>query len=149
MYMYWNPASALTTESLDGYLPNLLGIKYSWPPPRPICIDFWAKSTKGRIQGMSMIGQWGALLHRQWSKSNWEDMLIFLALSFWHILVSCIGLSHFHLLPFKYIYGAKCLIFIHVCTFHVKENSARLQWYSCARYKAPWSLVVLSHFCEF
>ena len=24
--------SALTIESLDGYLPNLVGIKYSWPP---------------------------------------------------------------------------------------------------------------------
>ena len=32
----------LTTENLDGYLPNLEGIKYSWQPH--ICIDFWAKS---------------------------------------------------------------------------------------------------------
>ena len=31
--MYWNPESALTTELLDGYLSNLVGIKYSWPPP--------------------------------------------------------------------------------------------------------------------
>ena len=61
-----------------------------------------------------------------------------LMFSFWHILVSCIGL--FHLLPFKYFYGAKCLIYINLCTFHVKENSARLQWYSCARYKAPGPL---------
>ena len=29
MYMYGNTESAFTTESLDGYLPNLLGIKYS------------------------------------------------------------------------------------------------------------------------
>ena len=53
----------------------------------------------------------------------------------------CIGLSHFHFLPFKYFYGAKCFIYINLCTFHVKENSARLQWYSCARYKAPGPLV--------
>ena len=70
-------------------------------------------------------------------------MFIFLAFSFWHILVSCMWLSHFHLLvlPFKYIYDAKCLIYIHLCTFYVKENSARLQWYSCARYKDPGPLV--------
>ena len=30
MYMYWNTESALTTESLDGYLPNLVGKKYSF-----------------------------------------------------------------------------------------------------------------------
>ena len=29
--MYMNTESALTTESVDGYLPNLVGIKYSWP----------------------------------------------------------------------------------------------------------------------
>ena len=29
MYMYGNTESALTTESLDGYLPNLVGIQYS------------------------------------------------------------------------------------------------------------------------
>ena len=63
--------------------------------------------------------------------------------SFWHVLVPCIGLSHFHLLPFKYFYGAKCLIYSNLCTFHVKENSARLQWYSCARYKAPGPLVLI------
>ena len=77
---------------------------------------------------------------------NWEEVLIFLVFSFWHILVSCIKLSHFHLLPFKYIYGAKCLIYIHLCTFHVKENSARLQWYSCARYKAPGPLVIFNSY---
>ena len=31
MYMNGNTESALTTESLDGYLPNLVRIKYSWP----------------------------------------------------------------------------------------------------------------------
>ena len=60
--MYWNTESALITESLDGYLPNLVGIKYSWPPH--ICIDFWAKSAKGRIQDRAIIGQWGVLLQR-------------------------------------------------------------------------------------
>ena len=29
MYMYGNTESALTTESLDGYLPNLVEMKYS------------------------------------------------------------------------------------------------------------------------
>ena len=28
MYMSLNTESALTTESIDGYLPNLVGIKY-------------------------------------------------------------------------------------------------------------------------
>ena len=28
MYMYGNTKSVFTTESLDGYLPNLVGIKY-------------------------------------------------------------------------------------------------------------------------
>ena len=37
----------------------------------------------------------------------------------------------------------QCLIYINLCTFHVKKNSARLQWYSCARYKAPGPLVIL------
>ena len=60
---------------------------------------------------------------------------------FWCVLMSCIGLSHFHLFSFKYFDGAKCLIYINLCTFHVKKNSARLQWYSCARYKAPGPLV--------
>ena len=53
VYMYWNTESALTTESLDGYLPNLVGIKYSWPPH--ICIDFWAKSAQVWIQGRAII----------------------------------------------------------------------------------------------
>ena len=32
--------------------------------PPHICIDFWAKSAKGRIQGRAIIDQWGALLRR-------------------------------------------------------------------------------------
>ena len=42
---------------------------------------------------------------------------------------------------FNHVNGAKCLIHINLCTFHVKKNSTRLQWYSCARYKAPGPLV--------
>ena len=63
--------------------------------------------------------------------------------SFWHDLAFYIGLSHFHLFSFKYFNGAKFLIYINLCTFHVKKNSARLQWYSCARYKTPGPLVNL------
>ena len=59
---------------------------------------------------------------------------------FWHVLVSCIELIHFHLFSFKYFNGARWLICINLCTFHVQKNSARLQWYSCARYKAPLPL---------
>ena len=29
--------------------------------PPHICIDFWAKSAKGRIQGRAIIRQWGAV----------------------------------------------------------------------------------------
>ena len=29
-----------------------------------ICIDFWAKSAQGRIQGRAIIGQWVALRQR-------------------------------------------------------------------------------------
>ena len=29
-----------------------------------ICIDFWAKSALGQIQGRAMIGKWGAPLQR-------------------------------------------------------------------------------------
>ena len=63
--------------------------------------------------------------------------------SFWHVLVSCIGLGLSNLFSFKYFNGAKCLIYINLCTFHVKKNRARLQWYSCARYKAPGPLVYI------
>ena len=124
------------------------------PPPPHIWIDFWAESAKGQIQGRAIIGQWGAILHRTLQQQTeyiaiWEEVLIFLAFSFWDILVSCMWLSHFHLLPFKYIYGAKCLIYIHLCTFHVKDNSARLQWYSCTQYKAPGPLVLLVQLWEF
>ena len=57
--------------------------------------------------------------------------------------MSCIGLGHFHLFSFKYFNGAKCLIYINLCTFHVKKNSSRLQRYSCARYKAPGPQVII------
>ena len=46
MYMYGNTESALTAESLDAYLPNLVGIKYSLPPH--ICFDFGPNPPRGR-----------------------------------------------------------------------------------------------------
>ena len=52
MYMYGNTESALYTD--DVFLPNFVGIKYSWPPH--ICIDFMVKSTQGWIQGGAKIG---------------------------------------------------------------------------------------------
>ena len=52
---------------------------------------------------------------------------------------------------FNHVNGSKCLIHINLCTESdlfpflfsciQKKNSTRLQWYSCARYKAPGSLV--------
>ena len=53
---------------------------------------------------------------------------------------------------FNHVAGAKCLIYIKLCTesdlfpflfscILKKKNSTRLQWYSCARYKAPGPLV--------
>ena len=71
-----------------------VSLNYSWtPPPSPlhICIDFWTKCAKGQIQGRAIIGQWGPfstglysnkLNIWQWSKSIWEEVLIFLAFSF-------------------------------------------------------------------
>ena len=118
MYMYGNTESAFTTELLDGYLPNLVGIKYSWPPH--ICIDFWAKSAQGRIQGRAIIGQWGALLQMTSLESEGysnkqciamikkhlgRSVVIFgsiLMSSFWHGLVLCIGLNYFDWFFFKY-----------------------------------------------
>ena len=71
-------------------------------------------------------------------------MLIYLV-PFWCLVFDMFCVVYwtwsFPLLPLKYFYGAKCLIYIYLYTFHVKENSARLQWYSCARYKAPGPLV--------
>ena len=61
MYMYGNTESALTTESLDGYLPNLVGIKYSWP--RAFVLTS-GPNPPGAIQGRAIIGQWEALLQR-------------------------------------------------------------------------------------
>ena len=85
----------------------------------------------------------------------------------WHIVLRCticgpLGLLFFDMFwcctvldlvistYFNPVNGAKCLIHINLCTesdlfpFHVfkKKNSTRLQWYSCARYKAPGPLVL-------
>ena len=92
----------------------------------------------GWIQGRAMMCQWGALLQRT-SSSDWKATEVY----FWHVLMSCIGLNHFHLFSFKYFNWTKYLIYMNLCTFHVKKNSARLQWYSCARYKAPGPLVYI------
>ena len=55
---------------------------------------------------------------------------------------------------FNHVNGAKCLIHINLCAESdlfpflfsciYKKNSTRLQWYSCARYKAPGPLVYRS-----
>ena len=34
----------------------------------------------------------------------------------------CIGFSQLHLFSFKYFNGAKCLIYINLCTFHVNKT---------------------------
>ena len=124
-----------------------------------ICIDFWVKSVKAWIQGRAILGQWGAILQRTSSelegysnkpkciamiKSMWEDVFgSILMSSFWYVLVSCIGLSHFHFLfSFKYFNGAKCLIYINLCTFHVKKILQDCN-YTCARYKTPRPLVFI------
>ena len=62
MYMYGNTESSLTTESLDGYLPNLVGI--STHDPRTFALTFGPNPPRGRIQGRAIIGQLGALLQR-------------------------------------------------------------------------------------
>ena len=49
-------------ESPDGYLPNLVGIKYS--RPHTIVIDFLVNSAQGWIQGVAKIGHGGPLLQR-------------------------------------------------------------------------------------
>ena len=98
-----------------------------------ICIGFWAKSAQWSIQGRAILGQWGALLQRTSSSelqgySNKQNVIwkhsgrivvIFGSIptsGFWHGLVLCIGLNHFHLFSFKYFNGAKCLIYIN-CVF--------------------------------
>ena len=77
------------------------------------------------------------------------EVLLFLV-PFWcqgFDIVWCrVRLSYFDLFSFKYFNGATCLIFINLCTFHVKKNSARLQWYSCARYKTLGPLFFSFHF---
>ena len=164
MYMYGNTESALTTESLDGYLPNLVGITYSWPPYW-ILGQICQGADPGQENNRSMrdpgpfskgflLQSWRATAtnimysNGQWSKSIWEEVLLFLV-PFWrHVfdMVWCIGLCYFDFFSFKYSNKAKCLIYINLCTFHVKKNSLSLQWYSCARYKAPEPLVTLCLF---
>ena len=149
------------TESLDGYLPNLVGLNYLWPPH--ICIDFGPNPPRGGSEqghNRSIMGpspkdffRVGRLQQQTESVAMVNDIKpfgkkccnSFFFGPFWSIVFTCIGLcigrSHFDLFSFKYFNGAKCLISINLCTFHVKKNSARLQWYSCARYKAPGALV--------
>ena len=72
-------------------------------------------------------------------------MLLFLV-SFWRLVFDIVWCCILELVISTYflsniLMGEKCLIYINLCTFHVKKNSARLQWYSCARYKAPGPLV--------
>ena len=54
--------SALTTESLDGYLPNLEGIKYSCT--RTIVLTFGPNRSRGGSRLGPKIGQGGPLLQR-------------------------------------------------------------------------------------
>ena len=53
MYMYGSTESARTTESLNGYLPNLVGIKYY--DPRIFVLTFGPKTDQGQIQGRAII----------------------------------------------------------------------------------------------
>ena len=62
MNMYGSTESVLTTESLDGYFTKHGKDKVFMTPH--ICIDFWAISAQGRIQGRAMQGQKGVLLQR-------------------------------------------------------------------------------------
>ena len=123
MYMYWNTESALTTESLDGYLPNLVGIKYSWPahlywPLGQISqgADLghghnWSmrgpspKDVLFRVGRLQQQTEYIAMIWKHLGR-NVDIFGSILTFSFWHVLLSCIGLSHFHLLPFKYFYWA-------------------------------------------
>ena len=115
-----------------------LGQGCNWTMRGPSPKDFFFRV--GRLQQQT---EYIAMIYKHLGRSV-DICGSILTFSFWHVLVWCIGLSHFHFLPFKYFYGAKCLIYINLCTFHVKENGARLQWYSCAWYKAPGPLVFSS-----
>ena len=164
--MYWNTESALTTESLDGYLRlgrdkvlknpcafvlNLGQISqgadpgqgHNWSKRGPSPKEFFF-----RVKMLQQQTEYIAMIYKHLGRSV-DIFGSILTFTFWHVLVSCSGLSHFHCLPFKYFYGAKCLIYINLFTFHVNENSARLQRYSRARYKAPGPLVsILICFCK-
>ena len=88
-------------------------------------------------------------MYRNDLESIWEEVLLFLV-PFWRLGFDTFWCCVLDLVIFSYFLsnifnGAKCLIYINLCTFHVKKNSARLQWYSCARYKAPGPLVLLVH----
>ena len=142
MYMYWNTESALTTESLGGYLPNLVGIKYLRTPAHL----YWllGQIRQGADQGQGH-NWWMRGLFERTSSSElfWrlQQQTEYIAMIYKHLGRSVDIFCSILTLSFWLVYWTKCLIYINVCTFHVKENSARLQWYSCARYKAPGPLV--------
>ena len=99
-----------------------------------LCLGFSANSTRGRIQGGSKIGQWGFPSQKdffvrfegysnkpntwQWSKSIWEEALLFLV-PFWSQFSTrfgrLFGLSHFGVFNAIYIelYAVKCFICIY------------------------------------
>ena len=84
-------------------------------------------------------------------------MLLFFFVPFWCLVFDmfwcCAVLDLVISTYFNHVNGAKCLIHINLCTESdlfpfifsciYKKNSTRLQWYSCARYKAPGPLVYL------
>ena len=143
--------------------------EYSWLPH--ICIDFWAKSAQWWIQGRAIIGQWGpfskGLLLQSWKATATNRMYSSDLTAygkkwcyFFFVPFQCLVFDMFWcctVLDFvistylNHVNGAKCLIHINLCTESdlfpflfsciLKENSTRLQWYSCARYKAPGPLV--------
>ena len=90
-------------------------------------------------------------------------MLLFFLVPFWcllfYILWCCTVLDLVISTYFNHVNGAKSLIHINLCTesdlfpflFSCiwKKSSTRLQWYSCARYKAPGPLVWKFYFWTF
>ena len=139
MYMYGKTESALTTESLTklgrnkvlmipAHLHWLLGqIRPGADPgqghnrsmrgPSPKDFFFRVGRLQQQTECIAMIND---------LKAFWKIGSI-LTSSFWHGLVSCIGLSYFDLFSFKYFNGAKCLIYINLCTF-LAPLSRRLTW---------------------
>ena len=66
MYMYVNIWSAFTTEQLNEYLQNVVGMKYSWP--YTLVRVFWPYAPHGG----SRAGQKrGPFLHKT-SSSHWK-----------------------------------------------------------------------------